>query len=186
VQQAVYHHARGAGLHGLAVAVLELAQNLRLAHDHGIEAGGHAEQVRHGVEPLVRVGVGAQNVQRPLAGSGPVGQQGLLDVQALTAGAVGHDEDFHTVAGGKRHDLAHGTGFEQAFLEVRNAGEGELLAHVHSGGAVVESDKENVFIHYGLNPWNVVETRKLMPIMDKTMSRNTAMVMTAGLRPRQP
>ena len=56
-QQAVQPAADRAAVLGGGVGGLELAQNLRLAHHHGIQAGGHAEQVVDGVAAFVPVEV---------------------------------------------------------------------------------------------------------------------------------
>ena len=55
--QAVQPAADRAAILGRGVGGLELAQNLRLADHHGIQAGGHAEQVMDGVAALVPVEV---------------------------------------------------------------------------------------------------------------------------------
>src|SRR5690606_15804751 len=49
-QAAVEVLADGVDGAGLAVALLELAEDLGLTDDHGVEAGGDAEDVSHGVE----------------------------------------------------------------------------------------------------------------------------------------
>ena len=37
--------------------LLHLAENLRLAHDHGVQAGGHAEEMAHGLLVVMLVDV---------------------------------------------------------------------------------------------------------------------------------
>ena len=53
VQQSVQDQPADFMLGGVAVGLLELAQDLRLAHDHRIEAGGDQEQVPDGLLVLV-------------------------------------------------------------------------------------------------------------------------------------
>ena len=52
--------AQRAGLVGRAHRVFHLAQDLRLAQHHGIQAAGHAERMAHGIVVLVAVQVRAQ------------------------------------------------------------------------------------------------------------------------------
>ena len=63
--------AQRAAVLGRGVGVLELAQDLRLAHHHRIQAGRHAEQVMDGVAALVPVEVRRQAIagRRRLASS---------------------------------------------------------------------------------------------------------------------
>ena len=56
-QQAVQPAAERAAILGRGVGGLELAQNLRLADHHGIQAGGHAEEVMNGLAAFVAVEV---------------------------------------------------------------------------------------------------------------------------------
>ena len=55
--QAVQPAAERAAILGGGVGGLELSQNLRLAHHHGIQAGGHAEQMMDGLAAFVAVEV---------------------------------------------------------------------------------------------------------------------------------
>ena len=75
-QQAVQPAAERAAILGGGVGGLELAEDLRLADHHGIEAGGDAEEVMNGVAAFVAVevrpdGVGAERLV--------VGQKGIDD-----------------------------------------------------------------------------------------------------------
>ena len=67
VEQLVEFAAQGAGGLGQRVGVLHLAQNLRLADDHRIEARGYPKDVPHGVAVGVAVKEGRADLERQLA-----------------------------------------------------------------------------------------------------------------------
>jgi hypothetical protein len=77
-----------------------LAQNLRLAHHHGIQAGRHPEQVPHRLVVLIAVEVRFQHRSVQAEALGEEARQFRL--QAV----VGHQQ-LHAVAGGKDHGLGH-------------------------------------------------------------------------------
>ena len=62
-QQAFQPSAERAAILGGGVGGLELAQDLRLADHHGIQAGGHAEEVMDGVAAFVAVEVRLDGVR---------------------------------------------------------------------------------------------------------------------------
>jgi len=145
VQQPVDDGPGRSLVHGVAVGVLELAQYLRLAHDHGIQAAGHGEQMLHGLEIDILVGVFHQQVRRSLADARPVIDHG---VQGLALGhAFDHGHDLHPVAGGERHAFGERTVGHEPGLEVFHIGEGEFLAHIDPGGPVVQADKDDLSVH---------------------------------------
>ena len=75
VQQAVQNGAGGLVLGGLPVGLLDLPQDLGLAQDHGIEAGGYPEEVLHRLRTLVDVQGLLQVGRRDLRGPGEKGPQ---------------------------------------------------------------------------------------------------------------
>ncbi len=97
------HRARGAVLDGGLVRLLGLAEDLRLAHDQRIEAGGDAEQVAHGgrvpvlVEVLCQIAHGDARAPRQHFGQ-PGGR---------AVGVVDGDVQLDAVAGRDHHRLAH-------------------------------------------------------------------------------
>ena len=81
--------------------VLDLAQDLRLADDHGIEAGRHAKQVprRVAVRPLEQVRHERLGLHPVIAG------QELDDFSARLQRIVAGDVDLRAVAGREQHRL---------------------------------------------------------------------------------
>ena len=138
------HGARGAR-HG--EGLLHLAQNLRLAHHHGVQAGGHAEEMAHGF--LVAMLVEVRRQQRGVQ----------AEVALQKAGQIGASGDFHgsqqlhAVAGGDDHALGHAGHGGQGAGGLRQlfAGDGDALAQLDGRGLVVHSDEGQG--HWGPNLW---------------------------------
>ena len=142
VQQAVQPAAERAAILGGGVGGLELAQDLRLADHHGIQAGGHAEQVMDGVAAFVPVevrldGVGTDGLV--------IGQEGIDD--GLRVGAVvGGDRDLHAVAGGEDHGFADALARFQVGQRRRQGvfAEGQAFAHLDGCGLVAHAGDQQL------------------------------------------
>ena len=126
--------AVGRGLEG----ALDLAQDLGLAQDHGIEAAGDPQQVDH----RVAAGVGVEEGVDPLVldavkAAEPVANRLLAPI---FDGAV----EFGAVAGGHDHRFMHTLASPQVAQCPGNDvwPEGEALAHLDRGRLVVESDDQ--------------------------------------------
>src|ERR1019366_5418544 len=78
--------------------LLDLAQNLRLADDHGVEAGGYAEEVADGC--LIAVLINMRFEQRGIEGEMVLQKTGQVDGGRFEGG-----ENLHPVAGGDDHAL---------------------------------------------------------------------------------
>ena len=89
-------------LHGKLVGLLDLGEDLRLAHHHAVQAGGHAEQVLHGLAVGVLKQVGGD-----LAGIQVVapGEELGHHVAAGHRVAAGGHVQLHPVARRKQHRL---------------------------------------------------------------------------------
>ena len=84
-----------------AIGLLDLAQDLGLAHDHRVQACGHPEQVAHGLV----VGVDVQGAFELRDGDFvEIGNEGL-GVGDGRSRVVRHQEQLHAVAGGVEQGL---------------------------------------------------------------------------------
>jgi hypothetical protein len=99
LEQLVQRGAHGAGVFGGAHRVFHLAQDLRFAQHHGVEAAGHAKGVAGDLVALQRVGMRAQQGGRNAA----VVRQPLQRV--VQVGVVTGTVDFSAVAGGEQGRL---------------------------------------------------------------------------------
>ncbi len=142
VEQAFQPAAERAAILGGGVGGLELAQDLRLAHHHGIQAGGHAEQVMDGVAALVAVEMRPDGMR---ADGLVIGEEGIDD--GLRVGAVlGGDGDLHAVAGGEDQ----GFGDALARLQIGQRGgqrflaEGQAFAHLDGRGLVAHAGDQQL------------------------------------------
>jgi hypothetical protein len=130
--------------------VLHLAQDLRLAHHHRVEAGRHAERVTDGLVLQVRVQVRLDLGQRHAA----LRAEAREDRGAGLAGHVGDAVDLHAVAGGHHHRLAqrpaHQLGEQLAQLVVV---ERELLAQLHGSAAMAQPGHEQRGHQEPCRPW---------------------------------
>ena len=101
VEQPVEDGAGGLMLRGLPVGLLHLAQDLGFAHHHGVQAGGHPEDVAHRLRSLVHVEGRRQVVRGDLR----VAERKVAD-QASPACLRRRDaEHLHPVAGGVEQDF---------------------------------------------------------------------------------
>ncbi len=101
--QGIEPSAHGPTIFRRAVSALELAENLGLADDHGIETGGHAKDVMNSAAALVMVEVRPQRCRVNTL----VGGEEAFDERGGIAGIVGSESDFDAVTGGEDHGLRH-------------------------------------------------------------------------------
>jgi hypothetical protein len=140
LEQLVQRGAQGAGGLGLAHRLLHLAQDLRLAQHHGVQAAGDAEGMPGGLRPLQHVGVLGQ-----LRAAHAAGLRQPVDgrrQQLARRGAV----QFGAVAGGDQGSLGRAA---QPLAQLVQRGrelverEREPPAQVQRGGVVVEAEGED-------------------------------------------
>ena len=151
VEQAV-DDGLGRSRHGrLAIGALELAEDLRFAEHHGVEAGRHGEQVVDRFPSLMDVDIGGELHHLPPLGGGPCLKHESRNV-ALTDG-----EDFDAVAGGKNQRLiqrrfrcavfARGAERNGPRLFGAVIRQCETFPYLNSGGAVVEPNEIDLLFH---------------------------------------
>ncbi len=142
MQKLVEDDPRGLLLHAVAVGLLHLPEDLGLAHDHGIEARGHPEEVAHGVAAAVDVKALLQLGGIEVAVAQDEGLHpgdGLLHV--LCTG-----QDLHPVARRQVEGLLDGRR-TQDLLEGAHpvaAGKGEPLPDLQWRRLMVHADKDDV------------------------------------------
>ena len=143
--RAVERVPRGPGARGLVEGLLELPQDLWLAHDHRIEACGNAKEMakRSLAAALVQVWQHRWLLRQQLA-------KAISDLACVPAGAVQLD----AVAGREHHALAH-TGHSTQALERESRVRGEVrdpLAHGDRRGLVRDAEQHQVVAHGSPNP----------------------------------
>jgi len=143
LEQLVQQHAQGARLLGVACGVLDLAEDLRLADDHGIEPARHPEDVADRV--ALRVGI---QVRRDL------GEREAMEAREPVGGMLrlfGGEVELGAVAGRQDRRLAHRVrvrqivqGLNQPLRLERNAfADGERCGVVvQAKGEKLHADKE--------------------------------------------
>ena len=142
VQKVVQDDTCGVACCGLPVGVLELAQDLGLAKDHGVQARGNREEVPHSIVVVVGVDVGLEIPGGGVPGAGPQLKHAGSDVPCA------HGEQFHPVAGGEDERLLDGAAQGQCpFLGRGVVHESKAFAHIHLGRAVVQTNKYDFTIH---------------------------------------
>src|SRR6185503_7873118 len=126
-------------LRGL-VGLLDLAEDLRLADHHRLQAGRHAEGVTDGFRIRVTVEDRVQLAAVARVIAGEEGLQGLYRARIVLAGV-----ELHAVAGGEDHGLARPRLRAQAQERVAHLvlGEGEGLAHGERGRPVAHADDDD-------------------------------------------
>ena len=121
------------------VSILDLTENLRLADDHGIEAGGDAEEMTNGGDIMKLV-----EVRREFDGiDGEVLGEEVIDARI---GRVGGGENLDAVAGGEDHgftDAGNGGKLARRFCEAI-AGNGHALAQFDGGRFVVDAEQDEI------------------------------------------
>src|SRR5207248_337430 len=102
----VEESGNGALLFGGGVGRFELSEDLRLADDHRVEAGGYAEDMADGVLASIAVDV----LLQPGALGVLHGGEELFDAGLRVGAVLRNDGDFDAIAGGENHAL-HYAGF---------------------------------------------------------------------------
>ncbi len=177
--QAVQPAAERSAILGRGVGGLELSQNLRLAHHHGIQAGRHAEEVMDRVAAFVAIEV------RPDAGRADrfvIAPGSCRRWLARIHRVLGGQGDFHAIAGGENH----GFGDALARLQIgqrrgqRFLAEGQAFAHLDRRRLVAHACDQQL---HGFS--NRLPSRACAAQVSAE-NPTTVMVMMAALRPRQP
>ena len=142
MNQAVKNHTRGVTLDRLAVGVFELAQNLRFAQHHRIEARCHRKQVAHGLKIFVHVDIGPQFI-----GLGPARRRPVFKHLSSHV-AVAGGQQLHAVTGREDHAFTHRANtWHGPMLFIAVVDQGKALAHVHAGSAMIQADKKDITVH---------------------------------------
>ena len=129
---------------GQREGVLDLPEDLRLPHDQGVEARGHAKGVLgHGLA-VVFVEVAAQ-VRAAYARAQEVAHGAARHQRALGAGV-----ELHAVAGGDQHRLLELGLARKRAQRIRQRGgiDGQLLAHLEGSGVMREANEDELCRHY--------------------------------------
>ena len=131
----------GADFAGDGVGVFDLAEDLRLADDHGVERGGDAEEMADGFALAELVEVGLDGV----GGDGEVLVQEAQ--QAGVGGAVAcvlPGDELDAIAGGEDEGFADAGLMGQGADGVGQAGggDGEALADLERRGGVIDADQD--------------------------------------------
>jgi len=176
--QGVQPAAERAALFGGSVGGFELSQNLGLAHHHGIQAGGHAEQMMDGVAAFVPVEMRADALR---ADALLIGEEGIDD--GLRVGpVVGGEGDFDAIAGGEDDGFSDSL----AGLQIGQSGrqcfrpEGQALAHLNGRRFVTHAGDVQ------LHDLNKRSPRRAWAAQVSAAKPTTVIVMIAALRPRHP
>src|ERR1044071_3980599 len=157
------------------VSFFYLAQNLRFAHHHGIEAGSHAEHMAHSVALLKFIDVAIQ-------GSGV--QAKIAAQKSPKIGSLfGAGEHFHPVARGKDHAFIHAGLLHQAADRVRQLRlrDSEPLTHLQRCAVVVHADDVEVHGAINLCVW-----LKLLAAHASTAAPKANVARYAARLPRHP
>ena len=145
LEKTVQNLAGGPGLVRLGERVLHLAENLRFAEDHGIQAGGDAEHVPHG--RLLGIDI---EIRQQLFDAQPVIAAQPLDhvarqfrVQAaVDLGAVARRQDRRCVYIGQKREFVQGLG--QSLRRERHA-----LTDVHRRSAMINAEGDQRHVRAG-------------------------------------
>jgi hypothetical protein len=145
LEQLVQRGAQGAGFVGLAHRLLHLAQDLRLAQHHRIQARRHAEGVAGGRTVFQHVGVVLQVVGADAACGSQPRHRGCH--QFFGSGAVGGHVQLGAIAG--RHQRRFGRGPLQLVLQAaqsrgqRFGRERQAAPQVQRCGGVIQAEGED-------------------------------------------
>src|SRR5579863_2097349 len=157
------------------IRALELAENLRLAHHHGIEAGCHAEEMLNRLARFVTVKMAFKCVR----GAFPCLQE-MLDHARRLFMVRGSESDLDAIAGGEDDGfrcpqiLQLMQGFGQRVFRYS-----QLLAHVDRRGLVADSREKKLH-------WTRRLSRRKCAIQVTAEQHRAMMARIAALRPRQP
>ena len=143
LQDRIQGRAGRARLHGPAVALLDLPQDLGLADRLAIERGGNGEDMAQGLGSEVAKAPGAELVR---LGPGLLGEQAD---ERLGPGRrrIGHGHDLEPLASGQNHGFRHGARVPGR-AQAREQGRGldllgeQTLAEHRARGALVDADHE--------------------------------------------
>ncbi len=127
--------ADGAAGAGDGKGFLDLAEDLRLTDDHGIKAGGNAEEMADGL--LVVMLIDMRREQRRVEAEVAMQESSEVSLRRLDG-----SEQLHAVAGGDDHALSHaGDGGEGArgFRQLV-AGDGDALTQLNGSRFVVDAN----------------------------------------------
>ncbi len=129
----------GADLAGDCVGLLDLAEDLRLTDDHGVEGAGDTEEVADGLALAELVEVRAD-------GGGGDGEVLVEEAEEVGGGFVLEGEEFDAVAGGEDEALADAGLVEKGTGGIGEAsgGDGEALADLDGGGGVVDAEEYEI------------------------------------------
>ena len=139
----------GPGLTRDGVGLLDLAEDLRLADDHGVERAGDAEEMADGLALAELVEVRFEGG----GGDGEVLVQEAEEVGGIAvAGVVLNGEELDAVAGGEDEGFADSRLMGEGACGVGEAGQGdgEALAHLDGRGGVVDAEQDQC--HGAPNP----------------------------------
>jgi len=142
VEQLVEDDPRGLLFHAAPVGVLDLPEDLGLAHDHGVQARGDPEEVAHGVAAAVDV----EALLQLFGGEVAVAQDEGLHPGDGVFHVLGAGEDLDPVARREVEGLLDGRRLEE-FLERSRAvaaGKGETLPDLQRRRLVVHADEDDV------------------------------------------
>ncbi len=128
----------GSYLAGDGVGLFDLAEDLGLAYDHGVERGGDAEEMANGLPLAELVEVGLEGCR----GDGKVLVEEAREV-GWRAGVLLQGEELDAVAGGEDEAFADAGLVEQSAGGVGEAlrWDGQTLAHIDGGGVVVNAEE---------------------------------------------
>ena len=127
--------------------LFHLSQNLRLAHHHGVQAGGHAEEVAHGF--LIAVLVNMRSQQRRIEAEMADGEsRSDRSSGDSTAASSSTRLQVETIM----HSVTPGiVGQGARSLGQILAGDGDALAQLNGRGLVIHADEREC--HWGPNLW---------------------------------
>ncbi len=157
------------------IGFLDLSQDLGLTHDHGIEAGGHPENMTYRIALVVFVqilAIGLRIEAVKLA-------QETLQIGGTVGGAGQH---LHSVASGDNHGLLDARIGRQGFHRFRQPRlrDGKLLTHFDRCGLVVHADDDEV------HERNLCVRLKLLAAHAPKAMTKAKVARNAARRPRQP
>ncbi len=124
---------------GAGVGLAQLAENLRFAEHHGIQAAGHPHQVLQGFF----VPVGIKDPPQGLHRHAPGLRQPLPEIRRFAVDQAVH---FGTVAGGQQRRFADTGKLAQGNQGVirLSGGKCQLLAQLHIRGGVINADCDEI------------------------------------------
>src|SRR5215467_12300298 len=160
---------------GHGIRLLHLPQNLRFAHHHRVQAGGHAKNVAHGFALLKFIDMRSQKIRA----------YAKVDVEKASQVGVlpGAGEHLHAVAGGEDHTFFDARLLHQGADRVRQlrVSHRQAFAYLKRRAVVVYADEMKVHGAKNLCVW-----LKLLAAHASTAAANANVARYAARRPRQP